>query len=45
VKLVDDTPCATYRGQPVYFCTRTCLEAFLQSPDAFMAGEIEHPAA
>jgi YHS domain-containing protein len=37
-------PCADYRGEKVYFCTRACLRAFEQAPDAFMAGEIEHPA-
>lgn len=36
-------PSAEYQGKTVYFCTRACLRAFLQSPEAFMAGEIEHP--
>lgn len=36
-------PSAEYRGERVYFCTRACLRAFEQNPDAFMAGEIEHP--
>jgi YHS domain-containing protein len=36
-------PSAEYRGERVYFCTLACLRAFEQSPDAFMAGEIEHP--
>lgn len=37
-------PSATYKGQLVYFCTEACLKAFQDKPDAFMAGEIEHPA-
>lgn len=36
-------PSAQYRGETVYFCTRACLRAFESAPDAFMAGEIEHP--
>ena len=36
-------PDAVYHGEQVYFCTRACLHAFEQNPDAFMAGEIEHP--
>ncbi len=36
-------PSAVYRGEVIYFCTRGCLLAFEQAPDAFMAGEIEHP--
>ncbi len=36
-------PRAVYRGEQVYFCTRACLRAFEEDPDAFMAGEIEHP--
>ncbi len=36
-------PMAIYRGAQVYFCTLACLYAFEQNPDAFMAGEIEHP--
>ncbi len=39
----ENYPRAEYRGEQVYFCTRACLRAFEQSPDAFMAGEIEHP--
>lgn len=44
-KLKDPTnyPSAEYRGERVYFCTRACLRAFEQNPDAFMAGEVEHP--
>lgn len=44
-KLKDPTnyPSATYRGERVYFCTRACLRVFEQNPDAFMAGEVEHP--
>ncbi len=36
-------PSAEYRGEQVYFCTRACLRVFKQNPDAFMAGEVEHP--
>lgn len=36
-------PSADHRGEQVYFCTRACLRVFKQDPDAFMAGEVEHP--
>jgi YHS domain-containing protein len=36
-------PSAIYRGTRVYFCTRACLRVYEQNPDAFMAGEVEHP--
>lgn len=36
-------PDAEYRGEKIYFCTKACLKAFLANPDAFMAGEVEHP--
>ena len=36
-------PSAVYRGERIYFCTRACLRVFEENPDAFMAGEIEHP--
>jgi YHS domain-containing protein len=36
-------PWADYQGRRVYFCTQACLRAFESAPDAFMAGEIEHP--
>ena len=36
-------PSAEYRGERVYFCTKACLRVFEKNPDAFMAGEIEHP--
>jgi YHS domain-containing protein len=44
-KLKDPTkyPSADYRGEQVYFCTRACLRVFEQDPDAFMAGDMEHP--
>ena len=44
-KLKDPTkyPSVTYRGEQVYFCTRACLRVFEGNPDAFMAGEVEHP--
>ena len=38
-----DYASAEYQGRRYYFCTRACLEAFAQDPDAFMAGEIRHP--
>ena len=34
---------AIYRGQRLYFCTRACHRVFEKDPDAFMAGEVEHP--
>lgn len=36
-------PSALFKGELVYFCNRACHKAFLQAPEAFMAGEIEHP--
>ncbi|HNK62725.1 MAG TPA: hypothetical protein PKL78_02465 [Anaerolineales bacterium] len=36
-------PSAMFHGERVYFCTKACLKAFLAEPEAFMAGEIEHP--
>jgi len=36
-------PNALFNGERVYFCTNACLKAFLSAPEAFMAGEIEHP--
>jgi len=44
-KLKDPTkyPSAKYRGEVIYFCTRACLRVFKDNPDAFMAGEVEHP--
>jgi YHS domain-containing protein len=36
-------PSAMFNGERVYFCTRACLKAFLSAPEAFMAGEVEHP--
>jgi YHS domain-containing protein len=39
----ENFPSAMYRGERVYFCTTACLQAFIQNPDPFMAGEIEHP--
>lgn len=32
-----------FHGEVVYFCNTACLNAFLEAPQAFMAGEIEHP--
>jgi len=28
-------PCASYRRRTIYFCTETCLGAFLADPDIF----------
>jgi YHS domain-containing protein len=36
-------PSAMFNGEHVYFCNTACLNAFLGAPEAFMAGEIEHP--
>lgn len=36
-------PSAIYHGETVNFCTRACLRVFEQHPDAFMAGDVEHP--
>jgi YHS domain-containing protein len=36
-------PSAEYHSERIYFCTRACLRVFEQDPDAFMAGEVEHP--
>lgn len=36
-------PNAMFNGERVYFCTNACLKAFLAQPEAFMAGEVEHP--
>lgn len=44
-KLKDarDFPSALYGGERIYFCHQACLRVFEQFPDAFMAGQIEHP--
>jgi len=44
-KLTDpeNYPGAGYNGKRVYFCTRACLRAFLENPDGFLNGEVEHP--
>ncbi len=34
---------AMFNGERVYFCNTACLKAFLLAPEAFMAGEVEHP--
>ena len=36
-------PSAMFNGETVYFCNNACLKAFLKAPEAFLAGEIEHP--
>ena len=43
LKDASSYPDAMYRGEKVYFCNSACLKTFLEFPDAFMAGEIEHP--
>lgn len=43
LKEPENYPSADYRGTKIYFCTRACLRVFQQNPDAFMAGELEHP--
>lgn len=43
LKDINGYPSALYRGEQVYFCTRACLRVFEQNPEAFMAGEVEHP--
>ena len=32
-----------YRSEQFHFCTRACIQVFEQNPDAFIAGEVEHP--
>ena len=34
---------AEYNGRVHYFCTRGCLRTFWTNPEAFLAGQIEHP--
>jgi YHS domain-containing protein len=36
-------PSAMFNGERIYFCHAACLRAFLSAPEAFMAGEVEHP--
>ncbi|MDL1940892.1 hypothetical protein FBQ99_00935 [Chloroflexi bacterium CFX2] len=36
-------PSAMFNRERVYFCNQACLKAFLRAPEAFMAGEVEHP--
>ncbi len=36
-------PSAQFHGKTVLFCTEACRLAFLNDPERFMAGEIEHP--
>lgn len=43
LKTLTGYPSAQYNGEMIYFCTNACWKAFLSAPDAFMAGEIEHP--
>jgi YHS domain-containing protein len=43
IKDPENYPADEYRGEQVYFCTRACRRVFRQNPDAFIAGEVEHP--
>jgi hypothetical protein len=43
LKDATNFPFAFYNDRKVHFCNSACLEAYLKDPDAFMAGEIEHP--
>lgn len=43
IRDLERYPSAIYKGIRVYFCTRPCLRAYEQAPDAFMRGEVEHP--
>jgi YHS domain-containing protein len=43
IKDLSAYPSEEYRGEQIYFCTHACLRVFKQAPDAFMAGEVEHP--
>jgi YHS domain-containing protein len=36
-------PSAYFQGKRVFFCTQACLRVFEAAPNAFMAGEIDHP--
>ena len=36
-------PSADFHGEKIYFCNSACLKAFLNAPEAFMTGEVEHP--
>lgn len=36
-------PSAVFHEEKIYFCNSACLKAFLKEPEAFMAGEVEHP--
>jgi YHS domain-containing protein len=40
---LDKYPSADYRGEIVFFCTDSCLNAFEKDPERFIAGEVEHP--
>lgn len=39
-----DYPSEIYGGERVYFCNEACLQAFKLNPDAFIAGDFEHPS-
>jgi YHS domain-containing protein len=43
IKDTASFPSAIYEGEQVYFCTLACLRVFEENPDAFVAGEIDHP--
>ena len=36
-------PSAEFHGETIYFCTQACLRVFLENPEPFMAGDVEHP--
>ena len=43
IKDTANFPSAIYEGEQIYFCMRACLRVFEENPDAFVAGEIDHP--
>ncbi len=43
LKNTKNFPSAVYHGEQIYFCTKASLRVFYEDPDAFIAGEIEHP--
>ena len=36
-------PSAEHNGQTYYFCLRACRRVFWEDPEAFLAGQVEHP--
>lgn len=43
LKDATNFPVALHKDRKVYFCNSACLRVYLKDPNAFMAGEIEHP--